>query len=71
MQKKLLNFFLKGKAELARLYRDERGVEIVQVAIITAILALGSIAVLTALGSDITNYYEAIRSKFMGTQPTI
>ena len=70
MREKVLLLYLKGKSKLSRFYKDERGIELVQVAIITALLALASIAVLTALGGDITSYYEAIRSKFMGTKPT-
>lgn len=67
MKEKLLLLYIKGKNALGK---DERGIELVQVAIITALLALASIAVLTALGTDITSYYDAIRSKFMGTKPT-
>ncbi|AVX40800.1 hypothetical protein CTH_10036 (plasmid) [Carboxydocella thermautotrophica] len=68
--KRLLSLYVKGQNLVSRIGKEEKGTELIQMAIITALIVLASIAVLSALGTDITAYYEVIRAKFNGTRPT-
>jgi Flp pilus assembly pilin Flp len=55
--------------KVLKLVNNERGSEIIQVALVIALFSLATIGVLTALNADIASYFDAIRAKFMGTVP--
>ena len=54
---------LKLSIKIKTLLSDERGQDLVEYALVVAIIALGATAAMTTLASDINGVFEAIGSK--------
>ena len=63
---KLLKLSIKVKTMLS----DDRGQDLVEYALVVAIIALGATAAMTTLSTDINDVFKTIASKLTGAVPT-
>ena len=59
-------FFRKGTIMLKRFWNDEQGVAAIEYAIIAAVIAVGLIAVMLAIGGKVNNKMSSVNTNLTG-----
>ena len=54
---------------LRRLFQEEQGQDLIEYALLAAFIALAATIAMTALGSEIGNFFTAVKNKLLAAEP--